>query len=74
MLYAMYPGWDDNKPKDASNVWAGSATFTVTDVQGKLVTLEYTSSTGVDLATLQNVTAKNFKGAINSNWTAPLLL
>lgn len=74
VLYAMYLGWDDNMPKNGTNVWAGSATFTVTDVQAKLVTLEYTSSTGVDLSTLKNVTAKNFKGVVNSNWTAPLLM
>jgi hypothetical protein len=53
VLYAMYPGWDDSKPKDgAKNIWAGSALFTVTSVTGNLVNLSYTSSTGVDLSTL----------------------
>ena len=74
VLYALYPGWDDQKSKDSSNVWAGSVTFSVTNVAGNLVTFNYTSSTGVDLATLQNVSISNFKGLTNSNWTAPLLM
>lgn len=54
VLYAMYPGWDDNKPTkdDKSNIWAGTALFTVTSVAGNIVSLDYTSSTGVDLSTL----------------------
>ncbi len=53
VLYAMYPGWDDNKTKDdKNNIWAGSALFTVTNVAGSTVSLNYTSSTGVDLSTL----------------------
>lgn len=49
----MYPGWDYNKSKDdKNNIWAGSALFTVTNVAGSTVSLNYTSSTGVDLSTL----------------------
>jgi hypothetical protein len=74
VLYAMYPGWDDKMPKNASNIWAGSALFLVTNVAGNIVTLNYTSSTGVDLSTLKNVTATNVRGFVSSNWTAPLLM
>lgn len=71
----MYPGWDDYKPKDAANnTWTGSALFTVTNVAANVVTLNYTSSTGVDLSTLQNVTAVDVRGFVNSNWVAPLLM
>ena len=71
----MYPGWDDKKPKDGEkNIWAGSALFTVTNVAGNLVDLDYISSTGVDLSTLKNVTAANVRGFVSSNWTAPLLM
>ena len=74
MLYAQYPGWDDNKPNNATNMWAGAVTFSITNVAGNLITLNYTSSTGVDLATLQNVSIPNFKGYMSSNWTAPLFM
>jgi hypothetical protein len=71
----MYPGWDDYRPKNTTNnTWAGSALFTVTNVAANIVTLNYTSSTGVDLSTLQNVTAANVRGSVNSSWTAPLLM